>query len=640
MASVPGLINFQQFTSAGDLAASYRMYTYTQGTTTHKDTFTDAAGTIAHTYVSNGVGGKYIQLNARGELPAPLYLSAGAYDLALKTAAGATVWTRRADGLFADFAASLGSALVGFLQAGTGATARTAQAKMRDVVHVKDFGATGDGTTDDSAAIQLAVNYCKAGFTLDFGNGIYNLGTITTTKGHKITIDSPTGMSFIGNGALIKCGTSGTSGKCSAFAINNPLNFKSNGINFTDPTFTLSTQVSGSAYGCGLFLLYATAPSTAAAPCGNVQIDGVATDALYFVVIDASTNYGPSGNVGYAMRNVEVSGRCTRVYYAMTNIYGAVDTITRIECTDVRRGLLSYGLRQAKIKQSLVCTSGFQGSNAFINLACESTVFGDVFDVDIDLSVSGVEGALSYVVFYHQGSATTGVITDVRARISLNNLTTVGRYGGDSTVTNGYEFLHEIAGVAQVTTTRETSNLDIECTLTGTISGVVAKLASLPTVKKNISLGRYLTAQLTTFAMWDTWKVIKGSLTVAWTGTMLGASNGLATATYAQQTGYCAVVDGIASFTNVLEFTSANGTGNATILGLPIGASLSDYFPLVNVGITTLGAANQHVYGALTGASNKNITLYQMDLTSRAQTLMQCGAAGTISLGGSFNLYP
>jgi hypothetical protein len=55
-------------------------------------------------------------------------------------------------------AASGGSALVGFLQAGTGSVARTAQAKMRDVVHVVDFGA--DGTeVGDSAALKAAITY-------------------------------------------------------------------------------------------------------------------------------------------------------------------------------------------------------------------------------------------------------------------------------------------------------------------------------------------------------------------------------------------------------------------------------------------------------------------------------------------------
>jgi hypothetical protein len=65
------------------------------------------------------------------------------------------------DGLNA-LAASSGSSLVGFIQSGTGAVASTAQAKMREVVSVKDFGAVGDGVADDTAAISNALTYCLA----------------------------------------------------------------------------------------------------------------------------------------------------------------------------------------------------------------------------------------------------------------------------------------------------------------------------------------------------------------------------------------------------------------------------------------------------------------------------------------------
>jgi hypothetical protein len=56
-----------------------------------------------------------------------------------------------------------------FLQAGTGAVARTAQAKMRDTVSVKDFGAVGDGVADDTAAFTAARNAASGRYYIPDG---------------------------------------------------------------------------------------------------------------------------------------------------------------------------------------------------------------------------------------------------------------------------------------------------------------------------------------------------------------------------------------------------------------------------------------------------------------------------------------
>lgn len=50
-----------------------------------------------------------------------------------------------------------GAAMVGFQQSGYGASQRTSQDKMRDVVSIKDFGAVGDGATNDQASIEKTV---------------------------------------------------------------------------------------------------------------------------------------------------------------------------------------------------------------------------------------------------------------------------------------------------------------------------------------------------------------------------------------------------------------------------------------------------------------------------------------------------
>jgi len=160
-----GFFTLTEHTSLGALAPNYRVYTYIAGTTTHKNAYIDQTGNTAHTYTSDGGGGQYIATNARGELPAPLYLTTGAYDITVKTDTGSTVRTRRIEpivdydlALRADLAASSGSSIVGFLQAGTGAVARLMQDKARERVSIVDYGGAA-GAGDNTAAMDAAELY-------------------------------------------------------------------------------------------------------------------------------------------------------------------------------------------------------------------------------------------------------------------------------------------------------------------------------------------------------------------------------------------------------------------------------------------------------------------------------------------------
>lgn len=164
----------QFFTNAGVPLAGGLIYSYGAGGTTPLATYTTSAGNIQH---SNP-----IQLDAAGRVPGggEIWLTSDlAYKFIIKDSALATIQTLdnvggSVDG--ASLAASNGSSLVGFIQDGAGAVARTAQAKMRDIVSVTDFGADPTGVADSSAAIQAAIN---TGKSIVFPDGVYLANNLT-----------------------------------------------------------------------------------------------------------------------------------------------------------------------------------------------------------------------------------------------------------------------------------------------------------------------------------------------------------------------------------------------------------------------------------------------------------------------------
>lgn len=134
----------QFFDANGVPLVGGKLYSYAAGTTTPLATYTDSTGGSSNP--------NPVILDSRGE--ASVWFGTAQYKLKLTTSTDVEVWT--VDGLngadqvtiqavLAQLALSSGASNIGFIQAGTGAVARTVQSKERDWISVLDFGAVADG---------------------------------------------------------------------------------------------------------------------------------------------------------------------------------------------------------------------------------------------------------------------------------------------------------------------------------------------------------------------------------------------------------------------------------------------------------------------------------------------------------------
>lgn len=196
-----GGAGWQFFDDNGDPLSGGKIYTYEAGTTTPLVTYTSRDGIIPNA--------NPIILDAAGRTPQQIWSIEGIlYKYVIKTSAdtlirtwdnigGSVVASNLAQDLANTSVNSKGDALIGFRQSNaagflSGATARTVNDKFQEFISVKDFGAVGDGVTDDSAAIQSAVDTIQnlGGGTVVFPVGQYYVGANTITIPKYVEVQS------------------------------------------------------------------------------------------------------------------------------------------------------------------------------------------------------------------------------------------------------------------------------------------------------------------------------------------------------------------------------------------------------------------------------------------------------------------
>jgi hypothetical protein len=191
---------WQFFTDDGVPLSGGLLYTYAAGTTTPLATYTSSTGLTANT--------NPIVLNSAGRVANQIWLTTGsAYKFVLQTSAAVQIYSQDnisgendPTAIYAALAASSGSSLIGFIQTGTGAVARTAQAKMRDVLDVRDFGVIYDGSAADTTRLLAAITAATAAqATLYMPSGTMALNGAT-----RLSIDISL-MSLNCDGTILEC---------------------------------------------------------------------------------------------------------------------------------------------------------------------------------------------------------------------------------------------------------------------------------------------------------------------------------------------------------------------------------------------------------------------------------------------------
>jgi len=286
-------------------------------------------------------------------------------DPAMVDVAGATDPSLRSD-----LAAPSGASMVGYLPAGTGAVATTAQGQLRKIVSASNYGAVLDGVTNDSTAIANANAAAFAAKVPLLIDGIAHIPTATDITAK--LVDTGQQMFSLTSNVTMKrephlrpewwgadpthtVDSAAAFNACSAYAIAN----KGGTILIIGRYKLNSSWIISNAYGIHLEGLssYMTGTGDKANSLSVLDFDGVGTSVDGLVV---------SMFVGFTARNLYISlcgnGGSSRAFY----MYSGHDfTLENIKIDNIS----NY------TSQGLVLGGGYLGSSGYPNTAAGRAVF-------------------------------------------------------------------------------------------------------------------------------------------------------------------------------------------------------------------------------------------------------------------------
>ena len=212
---------------------------------------------------------------------------------------------------------------VGYLPAGTGAVATTVQTKLRESVGLKDKGATGGGSVDDLAAVNLAISESLK--QVSATNGTYRITAAPT---------NPQGSKFVGPGKVLQDITIG--GLASTYQVNS----------YTDDTrLFVGKEYLYRAYLRMTNFTFTSSSSTLAVQLyGDSTVAGTASHtAPYYLINMIPSIMRGKGIPNITVANYGVAGTSVGSMDALTNLTADTDLIfIKYGINDFNTGLATF----------------------------------------------------------------------------------------------------------------------------------------------------------------------------------------------------------------------------------------------------------------------------------------------------------
>jgi hypothetical protein len=518
---------------------------------------------------------------------------------------------------------------VPYNQGGTGAIDRTAQVKLQETVSVKDFGAVGDGVTDDTAAIQAALD---ASSTVSFPAGTYNISASVFPKSNQnIYFDSAklfTTQIITGDECAIKLANvenveiHGASIDCNNYAANS-------GIIIREVTSNIriyNTKVVNAAYdatrGGGRGVLVEANSGTE----GRIIIDGVTCDTVD-TVIGLNGYFGNRKNAIIVNNVVGVNSTKLLAIFGNGGTYPHDGDAQQFLVTNLVGYDITYPIRFDRAGNSII-------SNVYIYNS--ST---------IDYVVRGTANNVHCSNIVHEGDCSS--LFDGTPWNEPNGSTDLGY----NTVKSSFQITNRgtasLAAITCVGVSRSTliSNTTFDLNVDAITTNLVADanadnnttaLASLYSTVYNCKVEGFLsTFAAKTLGQSANSACFSGSFTPVVEG-----SSSAGTGTYSIQFGTYSVVGNRVFFDIYLAWSAHTGSGNLLVSGLPYTAKsqTNGNHPVTlsfenNIALT----AGNYLTGRVSGNTN-NIVFTQTPTGGGAVGAVPLDTSAGIMISGSYQI--